>query len=84
MRIASKCACDFDCDWQRVNAFSPCVTLIRVLLSQIISYSDTKVPVLVAMECKRANVNYVYELILLLHTSRSTECTEHKQCIKTL
>ncbi len=66
--------CDFDCDWQRVNAFSNCVTLIRVLLSQIISYSDTKVPVLVVIECKRANVIYVYELIFLLHTSRSTEC----------
>ncbi len=64
MRIASKCVHDFDCDWQRVNAFSHCITLIiPVLLSQIISYSDTKVPVLVVMECKRANVNYVYELI---------------------
>ncbi len=74
MRIASKCTRDFDCDWERVNAFSHCVTLIRVLLSQIISYSDTKVPVLVIMECKRANVINVYELIFLLHTSRSTEC----------
>ncbi len=74
MRIASKYACDFKCDWQRVNTFSPCVTLIRVLLPQIISYSDTKVPVLVIMECKRANANYVYELIYLLHTLRSTEC----------
>ena len=54
VRIASKCARDFDCDWQRVNAFSHCVTLIRFLLSQIISYSDAKVPVLVVMECKRA------------------------------
>ena len=53
---------DFDCDWRRVNAFAHCVTLRCVLLLQIISYSDTKVPVL-----------YVYELILLLHTSRSTE-----------
>ena len=65
----------FDCAWQRVNAFSHCVTLIRVLLSQMISYSDTKVPVLVLIECKCANVIYVYELIFLLHTSRSTECT---------
>ncbi len=34
-----------------------------------------KVPVLVVMECKRASVFYVYELIFLflLHTSRSTE-----------
>ena len=74
MRIASKCACDFDCDWQHVNVFSHCVTLIRVLLSQMISYSDTKVLVLVVMECKRANVIYVYELIFLLHTSRSRKC----------
>ena len=55
MCIASKCARDFDCEWQRVNAFSHCVTLIRALLLQIISYSDTKVPVLVVMECKRAS-----------------------------
>ncbi len=75
MCIASKVAHDFDCDWQRVNAFSHCVTLIRVLLSQIISYSDTKVQVLVVMEYKRANVIYVYKLMFLLHTSRSTECT---------
>ncbi len=60
-------------EWQRVNAFSHCVTLIRVLLSQIISYSDTKIPVCVVMECERANVIYVYELISLLHTSKSTE-----------
>ena len=63
MCIASKCAPDFDCDWQHVNSFSHCITLIRVLLSQIISYSDTKVPFFVVMECKRANVIYVYELI---------------------
>ncbi len=74
MCIASKCACDFDCVWQHVNAFSHCVTLLRILLSQIISDSDTKGPVLVVMECKHANVIYVYELIFLLHTSRSTEC----------
>ncbi len=76
MRIASKFARDFDCDWQHVKAFSYCVTLIRVLFSQIISNSDTKVPVLVVMECKRANVIYVYELIFLLHTSRSTACSK--------
>ncbi len=74
MRIVSN-ARDFDCDWQRVNAFSHCVTLIRVLLSQIISYSDTKVLVLLVMECKRSNVIYVYEIIFLLHTSRSAECS---------
>ena len=62
MRSASKCASNFDCDWQRVNEFFHCVTLIRILLLQIISYSDTKVLVLVVMECKRANVIYVYEL----------------------
>ena len=28
----------------------------RSILSQIISYSDTKVPVFVVMECKRVNV----------------------------
>ena len=75
MPIASKCSRDFDCDWQRVNAFSHCVTLIRNLLSQIISYSDAKVQVLVVMERKRANEIYVYKLIFLLHTSRSTETT---------
>ena len=72
-RTASKCSRDFDCNWQRLNAFSHCVTLTRVLLLQIISYLDTKVPVLVVMEYKRASVLYVYELIFLLHTSRSTE-----------
>ncbi len=70
---ASKCARDFDCDWQRVNAFSHCVTLTRIPLPQIISYSDTKVPVLVVMECKRASVLYAQRLIFLLHTSRSTQ-----------
>ena len=70
--IASKCACDFDCEWQRVNAVFYCVSLTHVLL-QIISYSDTNVPVLVVMGCKRASVLHVYELIFLLHTSRSTE-----------
>ena len=42
-RIESKCARDFDCDWQRVSEFSLySVTLTRFLLSQIISNSDTK------------------------------------------
>ena len=36
----------------RVNAFSHCVTQTCVLLPQIMCYSDTKVPVLVVMECK--------------------------------
>ncbi len=71
--IVSKFQRDFDSDWQRVNAFSHCVTLKRVLLLQIISYSDTKVPVFVVMECKHASVIHVYELTFLLHTSRSTE-----------
>ena len=71
--IASKCAHDFDWDWQHVYTVSHCATLIRVPLSQIIIYSDTKEPALVVMECKRANVIYVCELIFLLHTSRSTE-----------
>ena len=62
-RIASKSVRDFDCDWQRVNKFSHCVTLTLVLLSQIISYSVTKVSVLVVMECKHTSVIYVYELI---------------------
>ncbi len=39
-RTASKFTHDFDCDWQRLNAFSHCVTLTLVLLPQIISYSD--------------------------------------------
>ena len=30
-RIVSKFECDFDCDWQRVNAISHCVTLPRVI-----------------------------------------------------
>ncbi len=76
MHIASKFVRDFDCDWQRVHTFSHCVALIRALLSQIISYSDTKVPVFVVMECKPASVIYVYEMILLIHTSRSTEYRE--------
>ena len=41
--IASKFERDFECDLQRVNAFSHCVSLTRVLLPQIISCSDTKV-----------------------------------------
>ena len=73
--IASKFARDFECDSQHVNAFSHCVTMTRVLLPQIISCSDTKVSVLVVIECKRASVIYVYELIFLLHTSRSTGYT---------
>ena len=36
-RIASKFVHDFDCNWQRVYAFSHCITLTRVLLLQIIS-----------------------------------------------
>ncbi len=56
-------------DWQHVNAFSHCVTLKCILLPQIISYSDTKMLVLVVMECKRACVIHVYELTFLLHTS---------------
>ncbi len=56
MRIASKCVRNFDCNWQHVNAFSRYVTLIRVLLSQIISYTDTKVQVLVVIEYKCANM----------------------------
>ncbi len=55
-RIASKFARNFECDLQRVNMFSHCVTLTHVLLPQIISCSDTKVSVLVVMECNRANV----------------------------
>ncbi len=76
MCIASKSAHDFDCDWQGVNTFSHRVTLIHVVLSQIISYSDKKLPVLVVMEYKRASVIYVYELIFLLYTSRSTRSIE--------
>ena len=43
MHIASKCAHDFDCDWQRVNAFSYCVTLVpcyfrKLSLTQIQKY----------------------------------------------
>ncbi len=68
--IASKFARDIDSDWQRVNAFSHCITLKHVLLPQIISYSDTKVLVLGVMECKHASVIYVYKLTFLLHTSR--------------
>ena len=48
-RIASKFARDFDSDWPRVNTFSHCVTLKCVLLPQILSYSDTKVLVVVVM-----------------------------------
>ncbi len=69
--VLHKNVCDFDCDWQHLNVFSHCLTLTRVL--QMISYPDTKVPVLVVMEYKRASVLYVYKLIFLLHTSRSTE-----------
>ena len=53
-RIASTFARDFDCDWQCVSAISHSVTLTRVLLSQIISYSVTEESVLVVMECKHA------------------------------
>ncbi len=74
----SKFARDFDRDLQDVNAFSHCVTLTRVLLPQIISYSDTKMLVLFVMEYNRAVLIYVYELIVLLHTSRSTEYTHTK------
>ena len=82
-RTASKCAHDFDCDWECVNAFSHCVPLTRILLPQIICYSDTEVLVLVVMEYKRASVLNVYDLIFLLHTSRSTELRV-SSCIATL
>ena len=72
---------NFDCDWERVNTFSHCVTLTHALLLQIISYSDTKVPVLVVTEYKCASVLYVYELIFSLHTSRSTEYSTISHCI---
>ena len=71
---------NFDSDWERVNAFSHCVTLKRILLPQIIFYSVTKVPVLVVVECKRASVVHVYELAFLLHTSSSTEYRVSKIC----
>ena len=58
----SNFARDCECDLQRVNAFSHCVTLTHVLLPQIISYSDTKVSVLVVMECKRVSVIYVVDI----------------------
>ena len=58
---------DFDCDWEHVNVFThDCVTLTHVLLPQIISYSDTKVPVLVVMEYKHTSVLYVYEMIYFI------------------
>ncbi len=66
--IVSKFVHDLDCDWQSVNMFSD----TRSTVLQIICCSDTKVPVLV-MECKRASVIYVYDLIFLLHSSRLTE-----------
>ncbi len=46
----------------------------------MISYSDTKVQVLVVMEYKHASVTSVYELIFLLTTSRSIEYS----CIVTI
>ena len=67
---------DFDCDWECVNAFSHCGTLTRVLLLQIISCSDTKVLILSCygiQAYKYVLLCTVYELIYLLHTSRSTE-----------
>ena len=71
-RITSKCVCDFACDWQRVNMFSHCVTLACILLPQILSYSDTKVLVLlVVTECNPASGIYVYELIFLLQGQQS-------------
>ena len=80
--VVLTCAHDFDCDWQRVNTFFHRVTLTRILLLQIISYSETKVPFLVIMECKRTCVTSVYELILLLYTSRSREYLQcfHVDC----
>ena len=74
----AECARDFDCEWERVNTFFHCVTNLlwdAFKLWQIISYSDTNVPVLVVMEYKRASVLYLYEILVLLHTSRSTEYT---------
>ena len=40
------------------------VLTLRYSDTQIISYSDTKVSVLVVMECERARVIYVYEVIV--------------------
>ncbi len=55
--IASNFAHDFECGLQRANA-----------LAQI---PGTKGSVLVVMECKRASVIYVYELIFLLQGQQS-------------
>ena len=46
----------------------------------MISYSDTKVSVLDVVECNRSSVIFVYELIFLLRTSRSTENSGVEQC----
>ncbi len=75
MRISSKCAHDFDCDWQHVNAFSDYVTLIRssTFANSLLLRSGTKVPGFVVMEHKCTSVIYVYEMIFLLYTSRSAE-----------
>ena len=61
---------DFNGDLQRVNSFSHCVTLAHILLPHIISYSETKMLVLVVVECKRVSLIYAYELIFLLHISK--------------
>ncbi len=63
-RIASKYMRYFDCNWQRVNAFSRRITLTLVLLPQIISYSATKGRFLnlLSMEAYKRDL---YELIFL-------------------
>ncbi len=56
LEVRSKLAHDFEYDLERINAFSNCDILTRALLPQIISYSDTKMLVLILMEYKRTNV----------------------------
>ena len=71
-RIASsKFARDFDCDWQ----YFPVPLLWHALYFRKLSLTqiDTKVPVLVVMECKHVSLIHAYKLIFLLYTLRSTE-----------
>ncbi len=79
-RIASTFVRAFECALQRVKRVFPIalpwVPDTRSTLANI-SYSDTKVSVLAVMECKRANVIYVYELtfyfILSIQDQQSIE-----------
>ena len=68
----SKCAHDFDCDWQRGNAFPYAFYFRKLSLTQIQKCQ------FLLWNVKRANVIYVYELIFILRHENELSCQNLK------